>query len=638
MRKHKSKQNLNNPIIETPKSPKMGIHWLSNASWTPSGYGVQSRLFLPRIHKLGYPVSMTAFYGLQGHTLNMDDMVIFPGGYHPYGLDVAANNANMSNADILLSNMDAWVCDPPAFNATRWVPWFPVDSEPLPKAVETRVRTAFERIVYTKFALSECERIKLPTHYVPMGVDTKAFYPIERAAAWENFNNHIPLKIDPDKFVISMVAMNKGAPVSRKAFYQNITAFKELHAHHPDTALYLHTQKGEQGELGGLNLIEFIKSLGMEKDIYFPDQQILVNGYPDDFLNAIYNASDVLDACTMGEGFGIPIIEAQSAGCPVLIGDWTSMPELLFAGWKVEKKDANPWFTFLQSWMFDPRWEAIYEQMELAYAARGNQELRTQARAGALAYDVDTITEQYWKPVLEKINEKVQADKAAKAAPVAAQPKTDNDTLLIQVSSENYEGSRQVGLTYARNLDYCLKHKIDFQTILSNIDNFRAERPGEVGWGKVAVIRRAMQCSQYRNIFYLDDDTIIADLETDLREACVPDKVGAVWHDLKQNGHILGHFNVGVLAVSNTEKVRKFFDDWLAGFPGTTDFPWWEQGVFNTLGTKADIINRLGAEWNSVDYVNPVVKPVILGFHGYADRLNVMKEALAKLEKEQDDG
>jgi lipopolysaccharide biosynthesis glycosyltransferase len=144
-------------------------------------------------------------------------------------------------------------------------------------------------------------------------------------------------------------------------------------------------------------------------------------------------------------------------------------------------------------------------------------------------------------------------------------------------------------------------------------------------------------CKQYRNIVYLDDDTIIADLETDLRDACIPDKIGAVWHDLKQNGHILGHYNVGVLAVSNTEKTRKFFDDWLADFANNSpEFPWWEQGAFNRLGIKADIIYHLGAEWNSVDYVNPAAKPVILGFHGYADRMQVMKEALVKLEGESD--
>jgi hypothetical protein len=36
-----------------------------------------------------------------------------------------------------------------------------------------------------------------------------------------------------------------------------------------------------------------------------------------------------------------------------------------------------------------------------------------------------------------------------------------------------------------------------------------------------------------------------------------------------------------------------------------------------------------------VDYVNPCANPIILGFHGYNDRLNVMKEALKKLEEKE---
>ena len=614
----------------------MGIHWFSNATWAPSGYGVQSRLFVNRIKDLGYPMSMTAFYGLQGHTLNMDGVVMFPNGFHPWGMDVAANNANLSQADILLTNMDAWVCDPPMFAATRWVPWFPVDSEPIPKMVETRVRAAFDRIIYTKFAMEQCDAVKLPYHYVPMGVDTKAIFPIERSKAIAEMNAHIALKIDPDKFLVSMVAMNKGNP-SRKSFIQQIRAFKELHDHHPDTVMYLHTQRGAQGELGGINLPNYLQNLGIEKDVFFPDQQILINGYPDDFMNAVYNASDVLTSVSMGEGFGLPILEAQAAGCPVIVGDWTSMPELLFSGWKVDKRDASPWWNFLDNYMYDPHWQAIYEQMELAYAAKGDTAIREKAHQGALAYDADLITEQYWKPVLAEINEKVQEDKARKAVKAVEQPREANDTLLIQQVSENYEGAHMLGLTYARNVAYCLKHKIDYQTIISDIDDYKAERH-EAGWGKVALIRKAMEVRRYRNIFYLDDDTIIADLATDLRDACVPDKVGAVWHDLNQGGQILGHYNVGVLAVSNTEATRKFFDAWLAAFPGKPEFPWLEQGEFNRIGVEMGVINKLGAEWNSVDYVNPCEHPVILGFHGYMDRLNVMKEALAKLDKENPNG
>jgi glycosyltransferase involved in cell wall biosynthesis len=623
---HKKKQDINN----STEIPKMGIHWLSNATWAPSGYGVQARLYMPRIKALGYVQSMTAFYGLQGHTLNMNGDIIFPMGYHPYGLDVVANNAHLAGADIVLTNMDAWVCDPAVFANTRWVPWFPVDSDPMPKAVETRVRAAFDRIVYTKFALSECERLGIQAHYVPMGVDTKIYFPTDRAASKEEMNIHIPLRPDVNKFLVTMVAMNKGNP-SRKAFIQNIRAFQKFHETHPDTALYLHTGKCENGEMGGINLPEYIKSMGLEHDVFFPDMQTMMNGYPDDFLNAVYNASDVLLACTLGEGFGIPIIEAQSAGCPVIVGDWTSMPELVFAGWKVDRKDTQETQTFLNSWMFSPNWQAIVEKLELAYEKWNDNDFRAQARAGALEYDADLITEKYWKPVLEKINARVMEDKERKIAKTP-QARVEHDTLLIQQTCGGGEHALQMGLTANRNIAYCTAHGMDYQAIYADIDGYDNTKPEELGWGKVALIRKAMNVNRYKNIIWLDADTIIADISVDLRDACTPDKIGAVWHELRQNDAILKHWNVGVLAVSNTELTRKFMDGWLKEFPGKPDFPWFEQGVFNRLGEDMGIIHTLGAEWNSVDYVNPHPHPIIMGFHGYQDRLNVMKTALAKLE------
>lgn len=39
----------------------------------------------------------------------------------------------------------------------------------------------------------------------------------------------------------------------------------------------------------------------------------------------------------LGEGFGIPIIEAQAAGCPVIVTDCTAMTELCLSGWLIEK-------------------------------------------------------------------------------------------------------------------------------------------------------------------------------------------------------------------------------------------------------------------------------------------------------------
>jgi glycosyltransferase involved in cell wall biosynthesis len=122
----------------------------------------------------------------------------------------------------------------------------------------------------------------------------------------------------------------------------------------------------------------------------------------------IYSALDVHCGVTMGEGFGIPIIEAQACGTPVIVGDWTSMPELVFSGWKVDKSDAEPIFTNLNAYQFLPHPGAIADKLEMAYQMRGNQDYRKRARDGAVKYEADKIVEKYWKPALAKIEAKSQ--------------------------------------------------------------------------------------------------------------------------------------------------------------------------------------------------------------------------------------
>ena len=66
----------------------MKINWFSNSPWASTGYGVQTRLFVPRIRKLGHQMSITAFYGLQGGKVNFGNIPVYPVVKHPYGQDI----------------------------------------------------------------------------------------------------------------------------------------------------------------------------------------------------------------------------------------------------------------------------------------------------------------------------------------------------------------------------------------------------------------------------------------------------------------------------------------------------------------------------------------------------------------------
>ena len=369
-----------------------------------TGYGNQTRLFTNRIKALGHDVTMSAFYGLEGGVLEWGGMHILPRGNEPYGGDILPRHAERTQADIVITLIDAWVYHPEQWPASmRWVPWFPVDMSPAPPPVVRAVAQAYDRIVYSKFAMREINNAGLEAHYVPHGIDTSVFRPFPQAAAREAA--HLP----KDKFLVGIVAANKGLP-SRKAWPEMIQAFADFHRIHQDSALYLHTNPTQSN--GGVNLFDMIAQVGLTtgEDVIISDPYMAtqIGGLNDNQMATIYSAMDVHLLASAGEGFGIPIVEAQACGCPVIVGDWTSMPELCFSGWKIPKEEAHPMYTPLGGYQFYPKVGAIVDALEAAYRMKGNDEYRTRARDGALAYDVDKVTEKYWKPVLEKISARIE--------------------------------------------------------------------------------------------------------------------------------------------------------------------------------------------------------------------------------------
>jgi hypothetical protein len=136
---------------------------------------------------------------------------------------------------------------------------------------------------------------------------------------------------------------------------------------------------------------------------------------------------------------------------------------------------------------------------------------------------------------------------------------------------------------------------------------------------------------EYPFVIYLDADCIVADLDADPCQAFVKGKIGAVWHNLSYHDPDWSHFNVGALYASSTPETIQFVTDWLARYPGVPDFPWWENGEFNKLGTERDIIHKLDNAWNA-GHVSPAEHKIIWGLHGIPDRQESIRKAVAELE------
>jgi glycosyltransferase involved in cell wall biosynthesis len=170
---------------------------------------------------------------------------------------------------------------------------------------------------------------------------------------------------------------------------------------HDDVVLYLHTD--QMGALGGIRLLQLLQSCGVpEEKFKFVDPYVYRNGIDQQTLATIYTAMDVLLATSYGEGFGIPTVEAQACGTPVIISDFAASTELLGDGWLI---DGQPlWDAPQSSWFHMPSVPAIVEALEQAYQrGRGRSE---KAQEFAKAYNADTVFEEHWKPVLTVLEAK----------------------------------------------------------------------------------------------------------------------------------------------------------------------------------------------------------------------------------------
>jgi len=85
----------------------------------------------------------------------------------------------------------------------------------------------------------------------------------------------------------------------------------------PNSYLYLHMEPNKA--FGGFDIPKLLKACGLDQScVLMADSDILRVGYPQEFLSAIYTASDVLLGCSYGEGFGVPVVEAQACGTRVI--------------------------------------------------------------------------------------------------------------------------------------------------------------------------------------------------------------------------------------------------------------------------------------------------------------------------------
>jgi glycosyltransferase involved in cell wall biosynthesis len=371
------------------------VLWQSNSPAIGTGYGNQTDLFTRAIKKRGHDVFIRGFWGQHGSVIGHGEIPVWPMSHDDLSQDTFVYDWQRHKPDVMVLLYDIWAYKPEHLDRLPITSYAPIDHQPAPPAVVDRLRHCKWIWAMSRFGEREMRKAGLDPFYVPHVVDTEVYKPIDRIDSRRKWG------IAEDKFVVAVNAANKGYP-SRKNLDKILKAWSLFIQKHPQSLLYVHTNAS--AVYNGYNLVAMTEFYGIPDDsIRFPDQHKLRDGeITAPMLNAMYNAADVFLLPSQGEGFGIPVLEAQASGCPVIVTDFTAQSELCGGGWKIPVDRIDDLYYTPQgseqAWI---RPSAIITALETAYESRGDDNLRTQAREFAMDYEVEYVTDRYTMPSLK---------------------------------------------------------------------------------------------------------------------------------------------------------------------------------------------------------------------------------------------
>jgi glycosyltransferase involved in cell wall biosynthesis len=361
----------------------------------PTGYGGQTALLLPRFRTMGHEVAVSATAGQPNHPGWWNGIPVYPcTTYADVGEDVVAHHYAHFKADIVFTFLCTWLLQyPQAWRDLRTVHLTPVDCTPMSAADAKVIQdtggmpAAVSRFGEAQMRAGTGGRPAFDPLYLPHGVDTSVYTPsLDRDAIRDAMGY-------TGKFVVGMNFMNNDR--HRKNIFPALVAFAEFRETHPDAVLAVHAL----GALpDGYHLGRVTSHLGVPFSPS-PQYELVTGMIRPDLLADWYRPLDVL--LNIGnEGFGLPAVEAQACGVPVILGDWTTGPELAGPGWLVRESERY-WNEKHQAEWHVARVAAITACLEEAYEDARNR--REDSRDNAVTWDINRIVRDYWEPVLGEL-------------------------------------------------------------------------------------------------------------------------------------------------------------------------------------------------------------------------------------------
>jgi len=312
----------------------MNILWMSDSPTSPSGFGNVTRHVCAGLAGRGNRVSILGWQA-HGNPSAWQNCTLYPVRLNSFGADVLLNYLQKIRPDILITLADVWwltyITNPSIANFMRtagipWALYYPIDGDMgdlrLPPSWVRILKAVDLPIAMSAYGL-EVSRANLVTpEYIPHGVDTRVFCPAADKAEAKR-------KLDCEgRFVVLSDARNQ----PRKLLPRTLEIFRRFAEEKPDVLLHLHCDPDDPAARTPeyhYALRQDIAFLDLEDKVRLSAGMQIGRGLDLTDLAAIYQAADIHLLASWGEGFGLPTLQAASAGVAPMASDYTASRELV---------------------------------------------------------------------------------------------------------------------------------------------------------------------------------------------------------------------------------------------------------------------------------------------------------------------
>ena len=309
----------------------MKILWVSDNPTVATGFANVTRYVCSGLADHGHDVFILCGKLPSGQPPLWHNCTLYPIGSSP---DEQLKNLRQLQPDLVIMLGDLWYFPnyyPAVFDFIHsdkvlFAQYYPIngameDKRLIPSWV--RLLQAIDLpIAMSRYGQQVSQANGIEPAYIPHGVDTKLFQPpvnkdlAKRACGYEG------------KFVILSDARNQ----PHKMLPRTLEIFRRFAADKDDVVLHLHCDPNDplthtpnchydlQSDIAFLNLTDKVR---------LTKNMSILNGLPLEQLVQLYQAADVHLLASLGEGFGLPTLQAAAAGVVPLASDHSASQELV---------------------------------------------------------------------------------------------------------------------------------------------------------------------------------------------------------------------------------------------------------------------------------------------------------------------